>query len=112
LADWLPAMKFSEVDEGSIATVDLAGNHILLSKIGGDVYAVSGTCTHEETDLGLGFVIEDRIVCPLHLSQFELKTGQVVNPPATESLKRFNVKVTAEMIFIEVQGDSTGNAQD
>ena len=49
---------------------------------------MSGICTHEETDLGLGFVIEDRIVCPLHLSQFELKSGPAVNPPATVPLKR------------------------
>lgn len=94
-------MKLSDLEEGSIATVDLKGNHILLSKIGGEVYAVSGTCTHEDTDLGLGFVLEDRIVCPLHLSQFELKTGQVVNPPATVSLKRYSVKVADGTIFIE-----------
>lgn len=77
----MPAMKFADLTEGSISTVDLNGSHILLSKIGGEVFAVGGTCTHEETDLGLGFVLEDRVVCPLHLSQFELKTGQAVNPP-------------------------------
>jgi nitrite reductase/ring-hydroxylating ferredoxin subunit len=95
-------MKLTDLAEGSISAVDLEGTHILLSKIGGEVYAVSGICTHEETDLGLGFVIEDRIVCPLHLSQFELKTGEVVNPPATVPLRRFNVKVTGDTIFIEV----------
>lgn len=95
-------MKSSELEEGSISTVDLAGNHILVSKIGGEVYAVSGTCTHEETDLGLGFVLEDRVVCPLHLSQFELKSGEVVNPPATVPLERFNARVSGDTIFIEV----------
>lgn len=98
----MPAMKESELAEGGIAAVDLKGNHVLLSKIGGEVSALSGTCTHEDTDLGLGFVIEDRIVCPLHLSQFELKTGQVVNPPATESLRRFNVKIEGDTVFVEV----------
>jgi nitrite reductase/ring-hydroxylating ferredoxin subunit len=98
----LPAMKVADLAEGSISTVDLNGNHILLSKIGGEVFAVGGTCTHEETDLGLGFVMEDRVVCPLHLSQFELKTGQVVNPPATVPLQRFNTEVSGDTIFIEV----------
>jgi 3-phenylpropionate/trans-cinnamate dioxygenase ferredoxin component len=102
LAEWFPAMKSSLLGEGTISTVDLGGEHILISKIGGEVYAVSGTCTHEETDLGLGFVLEDRVVCPLHLSQFELKTGQVVNPPATVPLKPFNTKVLGDTIFIEV----------
>lgn len=95
-------MKAAELDEGAIATVDLKGTHVLLSRIGGDVSAVSGVCTHEEADLGLGFVIEDRVVCPLHLSQFELKTGQVMNPPATEPLKRLNVKIEGDTILVEV----------
>jgi nitrite reductase/ring-hydroxylating ferredoxin subunit len=95
-------MKSSDLAEGSISTVDLDGNHLLLSKIGGEVYAVSGVCTHEDTDLGLGFVIEDRIICPLHLSQFELKSGLAVNPPATVSLRTFGVRVSEGTIFIEV----------
>lgn len=97
-----PAMNASDLTEGSMAAVDLDGKHILLSMIGGVVYAVSGTCTHEETDLGQGFLLEDRVVCPLHLSQFELKTGAAVNPPATDPLKRFNVKVEGETIYVEV----------
>ena len=95
-------MKTSEIAEGSISTVDLGGKHILLSRFDGEVYAVSGTCTHEETDLGLGFVMDDRVVCTLHLSQFELKTGVAVNPPATEPLAKYNVKVEGDYIFVEV----------
>jgi 3-phenylpropionate/trans-cinnamate dioxygenase ferredoxin subunit len=102
LGEFVRAMKVSDLAEGSISTVDLDGNHVLLSKIGGEVSAVSGTCTHEETDLGIGFVLEDRVICPLHLSQFDLRTGQVMNPPATEPLRRFNVKIQDEAIFVEV----------
>ena len=95
-------MKVSDLAEGSISTVHLKGRHLLLSKFEGEVSAVSGVCTHEETDLGLGFVIEDRIVCPLHLSQFELKTGRVINPPATDPLERFNVRTEGDTILVEV----------
>jgi len=70
--------------------------------LSGKVYAVSGTCTHEEADLGLGFVLEGRVVCPLHLSQFDLKDGSVQNPPATIPLKTFNVKIDGGTIFVEV----------
>ena len=95
-------MKASELREGAMTALDLRGTHLLLAKIGGNVSALSGTCTHEDADLGLGFVIEDRIVCPLHLSQFDLKTGEVLNPPAVEPLKRFNVKIEDGTIFVEV----------
>jgi nitrite reductase/ring-hydroxylating ferredoxin subunit len=102
LPEYVQALKSSELDEGSMAAVHLNGSRVLLAKIGGHVFAVSGTCTHEETDLGLGFMLEDRVVCPLHLSQFDLKTGEVLNPPATEPLRRFNVKIEDETIFVEV----------
>ncbi|HUI24432.1 MAG TPA: non-heme iron oxygenase ferredoxin subunit [Nitrososphaerales archaeon] len=102
MGDFVPAMKVSDLAEGALSAVDLRDRHILLSRIGGELYAVSGTCTHEETDLGLGFVLEDRVVCPLHLSQFDLKTGQVMNPPAEVPLQRFNVKIEGDTIFVEV----------
>ena len=102
LGEFVPAMKVAEIAEGTMSAADLKGAHVLLSKIGGEIYAVSGICTHEETDLARGFVLEDRVVCPLHLSQFDLRTGQVMNPPAEIPLQRFNVKIEGETIFVEV----------
>jgi len=102
MPEYVSAMKVSDLAEGSMAALDVKGVHVLLAKIGGEVSAVAGICTHEATDLGLGFMIEDRVVCPLHLSQFDLKTGQVLSPPAEISLKRFNVKIEDETIFVEV----------
>ncbi len=102
MGELVPAMKDSELAEGAMAALDAKGVHLLLARIGGEVSAVSGTCTHEETDLGLGFMMEDRVVCPLHLSQFDLKTGAVLNPPATVPLQRFNVKIEGDTIFVEV----------
>ena len=96
------AMKSSDLAEGSMAAADINGVHVLLARIGGEVSAVEGTCTHEETDLALGFMIEDRVVCPLHLSQFDLRTGKVLNPPAEVPLKRFNVKIEDGTILVEV----------
>jgi len=95
-------MKDADLPEGSMATVDMSGLHLLLAKVGGEVHALSGTCTHEEADLGLGFLVEDRVTCPLHLSSFDVKTGDVLNPPATEPLQRFNVKIQDGAIFVEV----------
>jgi len=103
MGEFVTAMKASDLGEGSMAALDLAGVHVLIARIGGEVYAVSGICTHEETDLGLGFMLEDRVTCPLHLSAFDLKTGEVLNPPATEPLRKFNVKIQDGAILVEVQ---------
>jgi 3-phenylpropionate/trans-cinnamate dioxygenase ferredoxin subunit len=102
LGEFFAALESSKLSEGSMVAVDLQGRHLLLARIAGQVLAVSGTCTHEESDLGLGFLIEDRVVCALHLSQFDLRTGQVLNPPATLPLQNFNVKIQDGTIFVEV----------
>ncbi len=102
MAEFAPALKVADLSEGSMRSVEIGGIRILVSNIGGQVHAVDGTCTHEEADLGLGFMIEERVVCPLHLSQFDLRTGAVLNPPATAPLRRFNVKIEDGTIFVEV----------
>jgi nitrite reductase/ring-hydroxylating ferredoxin subunit len=102
VVEFVPAMKASELAEGTMSALEIGGVHVLLARIGGEVSALSGTCTHEDADLGLGFVIEDRVVCPLHLSQFDLRTGQVLNPPAAVPLRSFNVRIEAGTIFVEV----------
>ena len=102
MGEFVPAIKASELEEGTMLALDVKGVHFLLARIGGEVSALSGTCTHEDADLGLGFIIEDRVVCPLHLSQFDLRTGQVLNPPATAPLRSFNLKIEGETIFVEV----------
>lgn len=102
VGEFVPAIKASELAEGTMLALDVKGVHLLLARIGGEVSALSGTCTHEDADLGLGFIIEDRVVCPLHLSQFDLRTGQVLNPPATAPLRSYNLKIEDGTIFVEV----------
>jgi nitrite reductase/ring-hydroxylating ferredoxin subunit len=96
------ALELSELAPGSMVGVEVQGKQILLSNLGGAIFAVDGVCTHEDSLLSQGFMIEDRVVCQLHLSQFDLKTGEVFNPPATVRLKVYNVKIEEGTIFVEI----------
>ena len=96
------ALPLSDLAPGTMVGVDLEGTGVLLSNLNGEVHAVSRTCTHEEYDLSQGFIIDDAVVCALHLSQFDLRTGEVYNPPAEVPLRVFNVKIEEDVIFVEV----------
>jgi len=87
---------------GSIKGIEFDGKRIMVVNLEGHLHAWDGTCTHEEADLSTGFMLGDRITCPLHLSQFDLHTGQAVNPPATEPLKKYNVKVESDQVYVEL----------
>jgi 3-phenylpropionate/trans-cinnamate dioxygenase ferredoxin subunit len=93
--------KRSDLPEGGIKGVRVAGRLVLLANVGGAIYAVDGVCTHEDSDLSTGFLTEDRITCPLHLSQFSVKTGEALSPPATNPLKAFKVHVEGNDIILE-----------
>ncbi|MDG6966738.1 MAG: non-heme iron oxygenase ferredoxin subunit [Nitrososphaerota archaeon] len=99
---FVKVIDLSALPPETMAGVEAEGRKILLSNLGGEVYAVDGVCTHEESLLSQGFKVEDRVVCQLHLSQFDLRTGEVYNPPATEPLRRYNVKIEEGSIFIEI----------
>ena len=94
--------KSSEIQNGQIKNMLVKDKNVLLANIDNTIFATSGQCTHEKVDLENGFLIGEDITCPLHLSKFNLETGKALNPPATEELTIYNVKIQNEEIYIEI----------
>jgi 3-phenylpropionate/trans-cinnamate dioxygenase ferredoxin component len=100
--NFVRALTVAEIPPGTMAGVELEGIKVLLSNLDGEIHAVSSICTHEYYDLSQGFIIDGAVVCALHLSQFDLKTGEVYNPPAEVPLRVFNVKIEEGVVFVEI----------
>jgi nitrite reductase/ring-hydroxylating ferredoxin subunit len=81
---------------------DHGEKRLLITNLNGTIYATDRICTHAEADLSLGFLSDEGVRCPLHLSVFNLETGKPQNPPAEESLKTYNVKIDQNEIYVEV----------
>ncbi len=62
--------------------VQVDGTDILLVNLDGRIHAVQGICSHQYFELDKGFLTEDSITCALHLSRFDLVTGEALDPPA------------------------------
>lgn len=84
--------------------VEEDGRRVLVVNLDGKLYAWDGTCSHEEADLSTGFLLGDEVTCPLHLSRFNLMTGEAVNPPAEKPITKRNVRVENGDIFVEIAG--------
>ena len=63
-------------------------------------HVLSGICTHEEFELEGAPVQENQITCTLHMSAFDLTTGDVLSPPAEESLKVYETKIEENNLYI------------
>lgn len=59
-------------------------------------------CTHADADLSAGFLSEEGVRCPLHLSVFNLENGRPQNPPAETPLNVYNVKIDDSEVYVEV----------
>jgi nitrite reductase/ring-hydroxylating ferredoxin subunit len=55
--------------------------------------AFDDTCTHEECPLSEGDLEGERIVCYCHGSEFDLRTGEVLEGPAEDPLSLFPVRI-------------------
>ena len=78
---WRPIATIDELWEGEIAEF-YAGDHpILLAHLrSGDIRAYDGRCPHAGFPLADGEVIGDALVCAAHSWEFDLRTGNGLNP--------------------------------
>ncbi len=94
--------NIKDLEEGKIKSIDIENLHLIAILKDNKVYVFDGYCTHEDADLANGFLLEDVIICPLHLSQFNIYTGEVMNPPAEKPLKKYNSLVKDSEVYFEI----------
>jgi 3-phenylpropionate/trans-cinnamate dioxygenase ferredoxin subunit len=89
-----------DLPPGSLVMVQVDGTDILLANAGGTVYATQGICSHEYFELDKGFLTGDSITCALHLSRFDLATGEALDPPAELPLAVYPVAIEEGQVVL------------
>lgn len=103
------ALKTSDLKNGEMKTISHEGMEFLLCKIKNEFFALSAHCTHYGALLSDGVLSDDRIVCPLHHACFNAKTGNLLEPPAQDSLVKYDVKVDGENVVVTIPESSEGS---
>jgi len=75
---------------------------VLVVNVEGELRAFQGVCSHQYFELDKGFLTRDSLTCALHLSRFDLATGEALDPPAELPLARYPVVVEDGRVLIEV----------
>jgi 3-phenylpropionate/trans-cinnamate dioxygenase ferredoxin subunit len=92
-----------EVPEGTMKLVVVDGtDQVLVVNSNGRIYAMQGICSHEYFELDKGFLTAGTLTCALHLSRFDLETGEPLDPPAELPLAVYPVVVGDGRVAIEV----------
>ncbi len=75
---------------------------VIVVNVDGDIRAFQGICSHEYFELDKGFLTAGSLTCALHLSRFDLDTGDALDPPAELPIVRYPVVVESGRVSIEV----------
>ncbi|MDQ3493614.1 MAG: Rieske 2Fe-2S domain-containing protein [Chloroflexota bacterium] len=86
----------ARLDPGTMEMVQVDGTDILVVNLEGRIHAVQGICSHEYFELDKGFLTGDSVTCALHLSRFDLATGEALDPPAELPLAVYSVIVEVD----------------
>ncbi len=72
---WYDVCRLVDIRDGRGRALTLKGNDLALMRSGDTVHALGGTCPHRGGQLADGMVVDGTAVCPLHLWDFDLRTG-------------------------------------
>jgi 3-phenylpropionate/trans-cinnamate dioxygenase ferredoxin subunit len=96
-------MALDDVPEGSMKMAWVDGTDpVLVVHQAGMIGAYQGTCSHEYFELDKGFLTGTSLTCALHLSRFDLLTGEPLDPPAELPLVIYPVEVIDGRVVIAV----------
>jgi 3-phenylpropionate/trans-cinnamate dioxygenase ferredoxin subunit len=91
-----------EVPPGTMKLCEVDDELVLVTNLAGTFHATQGVCSHEYFELDRGFLTGDSLTCALHLSRFELDSGEALDPPAELPLAVYPVVVLDGRVAIDV----------
>ena len=100
--------KTTDVLEGSAILVETAGLTLAVFNLNGAFYTTDDSCTHGPGSLSEGAIFGDVVECDFHNGSFNIKTGEVVDPPCMIPLKTYPTKVEGEQVYIVVDESELG----
>jgi ferredoxin-NADP reductase/nitrite reductase/ring-hydroxylating ferredoxin subunit len=104
--DFVKVSETMDIPPSHMIEIQVDGENICLVNVEGKFYAIGSICTHEGGPLADGTLEGYEIECPWHGSKFDVRTGEVKNPPASEPEPRYEVKVDGTNLLIKKQGKS------
>ncbi|BCH25493.1 FAD-dependent oxidoreductase [Mesorhizobium sp. L-8-3] len=74
---------------------------VVLARVGEEVFALGGTCSHYGAPLADGLIVGDTLRCPWHHACFSLRTGEALAAPAIDPLGRWHVEHQGDHLFVK-----------
>ncbi len=101
--NWQDAGDEADVPDNDVIGVQVGGHSIALYRVEGTVFATDNTCTHGQARLSDGFLNGHEIECPLHQGKFDIRNGNPMCAPVTDSLGCYAVRIVNGRILLQLE---------
>lgn len=99
--NWIYVMEEKALGEGSMAPVYPRGVNVVLARVEGAFYAVSGKCAHLACPLFIGALDGYTLTCSCHDWRYDIRSGQFIDAPEL-GLAVYPVKSEAGKLFVSL----------
>lgn len=99
---WYNIIEQDKLLDGQHHVCVIQDKAIAVFNLNNEFYAIEDYCPHQGLPLSEGLVENGEIECPFHGARFCLKSGQVLSPPACQSLTTYDVVTELGMIRIKI----------
>ena len=99
----LELCKVEDVAVGEARKIEAAGLTLAVYNLDGEFFTTDDHCTHGPGSLSEGFIDGDLVECNFHQGVFNIRTGQVVQPPCMVPVKTYKTVVEDGCVYIEVE---------
>ncbi|RKS09220.1 3-phenylpropionate/trans-cinnamate dioxygenase ferredoxin subunit [Nocardiopsis sp. Huas11] len=98
----IPACAVADLSEGE--AIRIPGEvPIAVFNVGGEIYAIDDTCSHQDASLSEGWLEGCFVECPLHAASFDLRTGMPTGAPAKKPVRTHRVVIKDGVIHVVPQ---------
>ncbi len=101
MSQFVKAAEITDVQPGDCLGVKVEGVFIGIYNIDGNYFAMNNICPHLGGVLTYGFFDDNVVTCPLHMWEFDVKTGKCLWPEQ-EKLPTYPVKIEGNDILVDV----------
>jgi len=102
MGNLVEAARLDELEPGQGKLIEVDDKEIALFNCDGEYYAIDNECTHVGGPLCDGEIDGATVTCPWHGAEFDLKSGEVLAPPAEEGVNTYKVHIDGNLIKIEI----------
>ena len=101
MPEFVKAAKIDEIQPGTCLGVRVDGVFVGIYNVDGAYHAMNNICPHLGGVLSYGFLEDNVVTCPLHMWEFDVKTGKCVWPEH-EQIATYPVKVDGQDVLVDV----------